>query len=50
MVIVVSRMMTWSTHGRCETNIIPNCCQQIEGMRALGRPRHKWGHDTNIGL
>jgi len=50
LIIVISRMMTWSTDGRCETSIIPNCCKEIEGMRAPGSPRRKWGHGTNIGL
>jgi hypothetical protein len=22
----------------------------MEGMRTLSNPRHKWGHDTSIGL
>jgi len=50
LIIVVSGMMTWSTNGRCEKSIIPNCCQEIEGMRALGSHRHKWEHGTNIGV
>jgi len=50
LIIVISRVMTWNTNGRCETNIIPNCCQEIEGMSALGSPRHKQGHGRNIGL
>ena len=50
LIIVISRMMTWSTNERCETSITPDCCKEIEGLRALGSPRHKWGHGTNIGL
>lgn len=50
LIIVISRMISWSTNGRCETSIIPNCCKEIEGMRAPGSPRRKWGHGTNIGL